>query len=369
MLAAALVAGGGPAALAASSPSLTQAQQQESAVASQLATAQQNYDADLARWDAAVRRLDAANTALSQGARNLSWLTAQHSAALQALARDQAAVTQQEQVVAADQQRADQGLLAIQRNGTVSFLNVLLGANTFSDFLTRLSFLQSLWTVEMGWLQQARTAQAKLQTLEAQQQNEVLYLGNLQAQAAAQVVVLNTDAQEASAAQAAANAAMAAANGVVQQLLTEKNGLLAKIRAILAALESGSASWSQVLADINALAAQFGISPALVEAVVLQESGGNSAAKSYAGAEGLMQLMPSTASALGVTNAYDPVQNLTGGITYLLEQLRNFHGNLVDALAAYNAGPYAVKQYGGIPPYTQTQNYVRDVLALYNEGK
>lgn len=358
-----------PAAFAAAPGSLQQTQAQERAVAGQLQSAQAQYSADMAAWNAAVQSFDQAEANLKAGALELGHLTYEVGAAKAVLAKDKAAVAAQKKVVATDIARADQGLVEIQQNGSVSFISVLLGSSTFPDFLTRLSFLRSLWSQEMAWLQQAKAAEAHLQALEQQQEQQVVHLSTLQTEAARQVVQLRADDQAAAAAQQKANAETIAAAGVVQGLLTEKNGLLAKIRAILAALASGSVSWSQVVQDINTLASEFGISPALVEAVVLQESGGQSNAKSYAGAEGLMQLMPSTAAALGVANPYDPVQNLTGGITYLLEQLKHFHGNLTDALAAYNAGPYAVERYGGVPPYQQTQNYVRDVMALYNEGK
>ena len=357
----------GPAVLAADT--LQQAQTQEQTVAAQLSAAQATYNQAMNAWSAAIERNDQAVIAEKQAATHLSALTGQLATAKTVLAQDQAAVAQQEVVVGQDQQKADQGLLTIQQNGTVSFLSVLLGANTFGDFLTRLSFLQSLWTLEMSWLHQARAAQAQLQSLEQQQQQQVTTLGTLQTQAGQQVTQLQQDEAAASAAQQDAAAALARADAVAKSLLSEKNGLLAKIQALLAEIDSGSVPWSQVLQDINTLAAQFGISAALVEAVVLQESGGNAAAKSGAGAQGLMQLMPSTAAALGVTNPYNPVQNLTGGITYLLEQLKRFNGNMTLALAAYNAGPYAVKEYGGVPPYRETQNYVRDVMALYQEGK
>lgn len=123
----------------------------------------------------------------------------------------------------------------------------------------------------------------------------------------------------------------------------------------------GGGSFARAL---ETAAAATGLSPALLQAVEHQESGGNPNAVSGAGAIGLMQLMPGTAAALGV-NPWDPAQNLLGGATYLADQLQHFGGNLPDALAAYNAGPGAVEAYGGLPPYAQTQHYVADVMALY----
>lgn len=112
-----------------------------------------------------------------------------------------------------------------------------------------------------------------------------------------------------------------------------------------------------------------GLDPALVDAVVEHESGFDPNATSSAGAQGLMQLMPTTAHALGVGRPYDPVENVTGGVRYLRELLDRFRGDLPLALAAYNAGPAAVARYGGVPPYAQTRRYVDDVLATYRRSR
>ena len=120
---------------------------------------------------------------------------------------------------------------------------------------------------------------------------------------------------------------------------------------------------------INAAANQYGISPALVDAVMWQESRYNPKAVSSAGAIGLMQLMPGTARYLGV-NPHDPWQNVFGGAAYLRQQLDRFGNNVPLALAAYNAGPGAVTKYGGIPPYTETRGYVRTIThRLMNQGQ
>ncbi len=112
---------------------------------------------------------------------------------------------------------------------------------------------------------------------------------------------------------------------------------------------------------INAAAKQYGISPALVDAVMWQESRYNPNAVSHAGAVGLMQLMPGTARQLGV-NPHDPWQNVFGGAAYLRKQLDRFGNNVPLALAAYNAGPGAVIKHGGIPPYNETRNYVNVIM-------
>jgi soluble lytic murein transglycosylase-like protein len=116
------------------------------------------------------------------------------------------------------------------------------------------------------------------------------------------------------------------------------------------------------LNEIKAAATQYGVDPALLAAVVKQESNFNPKARSGAGAKGLTQLMDATARGLGVTNSFDPEQSLEGGAKFLGGLLKEFHGDESLALAAYNAGPAAVQKYGGIPPYQETQRYVPKVL-------
>lgn len=113
---------------------------------------------------------------------------------------------------------------------------------------------------------------------------------------------------------------------------------------------------------IDEAARRYGLDPALVAGVIQTESGFNPRAQSGAGAKGLMQLMDATARGLGVSDPFDPVQNVMGGAR-LLRQLLDRYGDVRLALAAYNAGPGAVDRYGGVPPYAETQRYVPTVLA------
>lgn len=114
---------------------------------------------------------------------------------------------------------------------------------------------------------------------------------------------------------------------------------------------------------INSVSATYKVDPKLIKAIIIKESQGVANALSPVGAKGLMQLMDTTATWLGVKSIYDPTQNITGGTKYMRILLDIFKGDIKLALAGYNAGQGNVLKYGGIPPFPETQKYVADVLA------
>lgn len=132
-------------------------------------------------------------------------------------------------------------------------------------------------------------------------------------------------------------------------------------------LEASGLSCSAQLDEIfDEAASKYGVDAKFLKAIAKCESDFSTECTSRSGAMGIMQLMPQTAASLGVTNAYDPYQNIMGGARYISEKLAQYNGDKSLALAAYNAGSGNVAKYGGIPPFKETQNYVAKVMAYYN---
>lgn len=129
---------------------------------------------------------------------------------------------------------------------------------------------------------------------------------------------------------------------------------------------SGLSCSAQLDAIFNEAASKYGLDAKFLKAIAKCESDFSTECTSHSGAMGIMQLMPQTAASLGVTNAYDPYQNIMGGARYISEKLTQYNGDKSLALAAYNAGSGNVAKYGGIPPFKETQNYVAKVMAYYN---
>jgi soluble lytic murein transglycosylase-like protein len=129
---------------------------------------------------------------------------------------------------------------------------------------------------------------------------------------------------------------------------------------------NGSGNLDEV---VNSISGRHHLDPDLVNSVIHAESGFNPRAVSPKGAQGLMQLMPGTATRLGVTNPFDPQANVDGGSRYLRDLLEHYHFDMAKALAAYNAGPQRVEQYHGVPPYYETRAYVARVIRDFNRKK
>lgn len=142
-------------------------------------------------------------------------------------------------------------------------------------------------------------------------------------------------------------------------------GSLTNVSAKKISKTSSSKSKEAIMGYVRKACEKYGVEEKLISALIKQESGFNPNAVSKAGAQGLMQLMPQTAKSLGVVDSLDPEDNIDGGVRYLKQMLDKYNGNKILALAAYNAGPGAVDKYSGVPPYKETQNYVRSILANY----
>jgi len=207
---------------------------------------------------------------------------------------------------------------------------------------------------ELATLQRVQQLQALIESAHA------LAAGGTMRGAAAAASAQGANADFASALQAATSADAAGADGPA---VTDASASASPIAYQAAVSAPGSGQSSAYEPLIEQAAARNGVDPAVLYGLIEQESGFDPSATSSAGASGLTQLMPATAASLGVADTRNPAESIEGGARYLGELMGRFAGNTEDALAAYNAGPGAVEQYGGIPPYSETQSYVANVLA------
>ncbi|MCB0336282.1 MAG: lytic transglycosylase domain-containing protein [Bdellovibrionales bacterium] len=153
-------------------------------------------------------------------------------------------------------------------------------------------------------------------------------------------------------------------DGREAQVFTAKSSKFSIYSGIRRPKRQGKLFLTAFTTSVNAAARKYRIHPALIRAVIHVESAFNPSAVSPKGAQGLMQLMPSTAKLVGVRDPFSVPHNIDGGTQWLRKMLQRFRGNVKLALAAYNAGPGSVEKYGGVPPFKETQNYVADVLRL-----
>jgi hypothetical protein len=144
---------------------------------------------------------------------------------------------------------------------------------------------------------------------------------------------------------------------------------LAQAQGQVKVREMGHQLTPQIEALVEKYSRQNGLNPDLVRAVILAESDGDPACRSPKGAMGLMQLMPSDVEGYGVRDPFDPEENIAAGTRQLADKLRLFNGDERLALAAYNAGTGKVRRYGGVPPFQETQNYIRRVFALMGRDR
>jgi soluble lytic murein transglycosylase-like protein len=195
---------------------------------------------------------------------------------------------------------------------------------------------------------------------------------DLSAQLGSIANAINSNTQLQSYFNSAEGQSMLSANPYLASLLLEESAAISPSVEQYTADDTSDTSYENSLAgaskyanEITKAANTYHLPEKLIASVMKQESNFNPNATSSAGATGLMQLMPQTAKFLGVTNRIDPEQNIMGGAKYLRQMLDKFDNNLSLALAAYNAGPGNVTKYNGIPPFKETQNYVKNIINYY----
>ncbi|MDA8065035.1 MAG: transglycosylase SLT domain-containing protein [Thermaerobacter sp.] len=353
----------------AGAASLSQLQAKHAKLQQQISGERSTLHQTTAAADSVQAQLNAVDASLNATRNRLATIDAQEMQVAGQLTRGEAKLAALKAKLVRQKHQVAAALRIIQEHGVVSYVAVVLGSNSFSDFVGRLEMLRTVVHSQVDILKEVHAEELQ----EAQQvvmlQQQKAHLVALAQQAQRTAATYRTQAQKR---QSLLDQLFGQANSeqtVINQLKTQDAGLMAAIQQLEFAMYNHNIPPGEIGTIVAAVAKEYGLDPALVWAIIRQESGGNPNAVSTAGAEGLMQLMPGTAAEMGVTNPFNAQQNIQGGVAYFAYLLKLFNGNIALALAAYNAGPGAVQKYGGIPPYQQTQNYVRDILGSYSAGK
>ena len=353
----------------AGAASLSQLQAKHAKLQQQISGERSTLHQTTAAADSVQAQLNAVDASLAATRNRLATIDAQEMQVARQLTRGEAKLAALKAKLARQKHQVAAALRIIQEHGVVSYVAVVLGSNSFSDFVGRLEMLRTVVHSQVDILKEVHAEELQEAQQVARLQRQKAHLVALAQQAQRTAATYRAQAQKRQDLLDQLFSQANAEQAVINQLETQDAGLMAAIQQLEFAMYNHNIPPGEIGTIVAAVAKEYGIDPALVWAIIRQESGGNPNAVSTAGAEGLMQLMPGTAAEMGVTNPFNAQQNIQGGVAYFAYLLKMFNGNIALALAAYNAGPGAVEKYGGIPPYQQTQNYVKDILGSYSAGK